>query len=447
MYTFLQIGGLRTLNWKVKVSSVIVSGLTALGVFTGVNGAANADSQVVIKMWYPWGGIDEQFLKKRIAGFEKLHPNIVIDATLIQGAGVATGKFSTAVASGNPPDLVLYNSLDHTPQFVQQGALTDVTAEAKSVGISPTNYYPGFAKYMTYKGGMYAVPSNAAVYQTLIYNRTTLREAGVNPNFVPKTLQDVEKLESKIDQISGGKVSRATYSPLIDGTGSDINFWAQEFNAKVMSDDGKTVLFNKDPNFKKMVLWLKSQVTHYGAANIQRLAATYSASDILSSSNNMFYKHQIAFITNGSWVGAYAQPFMKKSDIVMVPVPPVAAGEKPLLEMDSDTFWWPKGAQHIKESLEFVKFWDSPDNYAQYADATGCIAASPAAVAKQKLSKDPVFKAVFDALSTGRVEVVPMTKTSQWQQILNTAIYNILYKNANINTTLNQAANQIQGTL
>lgn len=436
------------MNRKTKIGTAVVSGLTALSLLASVSGVAQADSKVVIKMWYPWGGIDEQFLKRRIAAFEKLYPNIVIDATLIQQAGVPTGKFSTAVASGNPPDLVLYNSLDQTPQFVQQGALTDVSAAAKGVGISPKSYYPGFAKYMTFNGAMYAVPSNAAVYQTLLYNRATLREAGVNPNFVPKTLQDVEKLESKIDQISGGKVSRITFSPLVDGTATtDINFWVQEFNSKIISDNGKTVLFNKDPNFKKMVLWLKSQVTKYGAANMQRLAATYSASDILSSSNNMFYKHQIAFITNGSWVGAYAQPFMKKSDIAMVPVPPVRAGEKPLLEMDSDVFWWPKGAQHIKESLEFVKFWDSPTNYAQYADATGCIAASPAAVAKQKLAKDPVFKAVFGALKTGRVEVVPMAKSSQWQQILNTAIYNILYKNANVTTTLNQAAQQIQGTL
>src|SRR5206468_3535410 len=83
--------------------------------------------------------------------------------------------------------------------------------------------------------------------------------SGIDENNRPKTLDEIKQLAAKVDKIgSNGEIQRIAFVPTLGRDGTDyLNYWAAIFGGKVYSEDGKKVVFNKDPNVLQFVKWLK----------------------------------------------------------------------------------------------------------------------------------------------------------------------------------------------
>jgi multiple sugar transport system substrate-binding protein len=82
-------------------------------------------------------------------------------------------KLLTQIAAGTPPDVVFMSSTQ-IPAFAERGALLDLSGHLEN----PADFNPDNLKMFSYKGKLYALPSDMAV-NVLFYNPELFDQAGV----------------------------------------------------------------------------------------------------------------------------------------------------------------------------------------------------------------------------------------------------------------------------
>jgi len=170
------------------------------------------------------------YIEELIDKYEKLHPEVEVE-WLDMPINVVMQKIMASIAGGAPPDVVNLNS-GYAQIMAQNLALTCVDdvvpPETKS------RYFEGLWNAAKFEGKNYAIPWYVTTKIT-IYNSDIFQEAGLNPNYPPRTWDEVAQYGRIIKQ----KTGRYGYMPAIKMT-EDF----QIFGAPVVSPDGKKALFN-----------------------------------------------------------------------------------------------------------------------------------------------------------------------------------------------------------
>jgi ABC-type glycerol-3-phosphate transport system substrate-binding protein len=77
---------------------------------------------VTVKFWHVWGGARLEMIEAMIADFQALYPHITVEHTLLDQTDMVQ-KYLTAVASGDPPDVIMVHGANFFQSFADQGAL------------------------------------------------------------------------------------------------------------------------------------------------------------------------------------------------------------------------------------------------------------------------------------------------------------------------------------
>jgi N,N'-diacetylchitobiose transport system substrate-binding protein len=178
--------------------------LTACGGGSG-GGASKADSDHKLTIWMMTGGPgDSPLIKDVNAQFQKAHPGMKVDVEVQQWDGVAT-KVTTALASGNPPDIIEMGNTQTSLQ-TYSGGLADLTKDKKSFEDS-ADWLSGLAGPSTFDGKLYAVPLYGGT-KVVMYNKKLFAAAGIKTP--PKTVAELQKdcgtlgtANSKVANFSG----------------------------------------------------------------------------------------------------------------------------------------------------------------------------------------------------------------------------------------------------
>lgn len=154
----------------------------------GGGGVAKADSDNKLTIWMMTGGPgDNPLIKEVTAEFEKDHPDIAVDIEIQQWDGVAT-KITTALASGNPPDIVEMGNTQ-TPLQTYSGGLADLTDSKKSFEGS-ADWLAGLSGPSEFDGKLYATPLYGGT-KVVMYNKKMFADAGITSP--PKTLAELQE--------------------------------------------------------------------------------------------------------------------------------------------------------------------------------------------------------------------------------------------------------------
>ena len=117
-----------TRTW-LRTLSIVALGTTiaSLGVTSGV--ASASPSVTTLSFWAR--SDDSAFIGTMVKDFNSTHTNIKLDLTVVPTNDFVQ-KFTTAVASGNAPDVASINLID-LPYYASVGALTNITSLAHSL--------------------------------------------------------------------------------------------------------------------------------------------------------------------------------------------------------------------------------------------------------------------------------------------------------------------------
>ncbi|MGR2768895.1 extracellular solute-binding protein [Photobacterium ganghwense] len=247
---------------KLKTLAIVCAGY-ATGSLTL---AGSAMAQTEVNFWYSGGTKPQQMMAKLIDEFNNSQDEYVIKGALQGNYKETYQKLQAGMASKTAPEFVLLNSVQAESMAGRE--LVRDLRPYMNASFNFEDFIPAFRQQVTYPDGtVYGLPAYGTT-QVFYYNKAKLAEHGFTEADL-STWQGVAKVAAKVAEKDGkGKTSYYGWEPM---WGKDNLMDAAFSNgAKVISDDGKTVLIDSPEwievweSFRKWIHEDKTMRIHHG---------------------------------------------------------------------------------------------------------------------------------------------------------------------------------------
>lgn len=379
-----------------------------------------ADSDVTLKVWV-MGDSSTNFT------------SLVKDFTSSTGIKVAVQaipwdnvneKLTTAVASGNGPDLTQIG-LSQLPSFIASGALKDIGPQvANDPALADTNFLDGMSSAkLNPSGKVLSVPWISDT-RVLFYRTDILSGAGISAP--PATLTELH--DDAVTLAKRGSGQYGYYIPQWDSP-LPIQFtWSM--GGDITDPTGK-VDFGT-PAFH-------AAVDYYASFYREKLVPTESDFD------------QTQGFVSGSTPLMVSGPYLEQTIKTQAPelagkwgVAPLPAGTSSTALLAGSTMGVWKNSTHVDADLKLLDFLSQPETQLKWYQLNGDLPTTKAALSGPALANDPIAQTYVKALQTARL--LPLVPA--WDKIsteMLTDLNKIVLSGADQNATLNQLNQNVAG--
>ncbi|NOU93754.1 extracellular solute-binding protein [Paenibacillus sp. LMG 31456] len=326
--------------------------------------AAKSSTPVTLQVWMPVNIPElDPAIKQIGTNFEKTHPNIKVEITTIPFADYFQ-KLSVAYAGGIQPDVhgLGFGQLIST---VDQGNYMDMNPLIEKDNWSgKSDFFPDILKAGQWNGGTYGllIPET----RPLVWRKDYFQEAGLDPNKPPQTYDELFAYAKKLSKKdSSGKVTRSG----LDITTSTVNNANSEqpylsmllLNGLNFYDDKGNPTFDSPESVK---------VTNQLTDLVKDKDVMFQAD---SNVTGTLFQNSLAAM---GFQSSYSLGQLTQSignDKIGFALPPKGPTGKQTSLMLGTFMTIAKKSAHPQEAWEFMKFMFSPDEFFQFAKATGYV--------------------------------------------------------------------------
>ncbi|MFC4811378.1 ABC transporter substrate-binding protein [Paenibacillus sp. GCM10023250] len=373
------------------------------------NGAGKSTGeQVTLTLWGWSGTFQTDFTKLVLSEFEKQHPNIKIKYVPDQGG---TDKLTTLIAGGTPPDVAILDRF-LTGSWAAKGSLESLSPFLEMDSeVSSNDYYPGVWAETTYNDQVYALPwgtDNRGLY----YNKTLMKEAGLDANTPPKTIDELDAMAEKMFKKStSGGYEQVGFIPWMGQSYLYTQSW--NFGGEWTKD---AELTPNDPQIVKALEWMAGYAKKYDMAQINKF------NDVMGKTGiNPFWTGKVGFMVDGNWIlndlksNAKVKPTFEWGVTPM----PSAEGYPQTTWAGGFSFTMPKGGKHPQESWELLKFiagYKGTLLWAKRPNAGNDITAMPKVNEEIKITENPQLKVFVDLMPSAHFRPVTPAGQKMWDE-------------------------------
>lgn len=242
-----------------------------------LDGVQSAPEKITLTVWE--FSANEAFLARLLERFETEHPHIQVR---IQQLSWEHGleKIIIAMAAGNPPD-VAELGIDWVAKFIHAGLLKEVTQET-----SPLREHYHLWESVSSDGKVYGFPWLVGT-RLLFYNKELFRNAGLNPNFPPRTWSELLQAARQIHQPEKGIYGFSIFA------GEPYSPW-QEFLPFAWGNGA--ILSTEDPH--RILL---DQPAVLEALSFYRQLKPFSLVERQGQVNTLFAEGKVGMQISGAW--------------------------------------------------------------------------------------------------------------------------------------------------
>lgn len=203
-------------------------------------------------------GAADEIAYTRYNVFGEEYPDVNVTFT---EADFDPATFLTAVASGNPPDVVRI-SRDILGTFIAEGALEPLDDCISTHGIDMAQFYEPAVAQVTSEGSVYGVPE---FYDSriILINDSVLEDVGLTSEDINTSDWDaLSQINDQLKEGEGNNLSRIGFDPKLP---EFLPLWAYANGAKLASDDGLTSQLD-DPKVAEALDFAVSLINAHGTA-------------------------------------------------------------------------------------------------------------------------------------------------------------------------------------
>jgi ABC-type sugar transport system, periplasmic component len=322
---------------------------------SGSETAESPAEKVTISFWNGFTGPDGDLLKTIVDEYNASNTDHVEVKMDIMPWDQLFQKLPPAIATNTAPDLVvMWPGAART--YIENRTFLPLDDYFEKMGVDRSAYTEAsldFGKGRT--GTQYMLPMQVQpIY--LFWNKTLFKEAGLDPDRPPATLEELEEYAVKLTDPAKNrfglglpvKGSPAYFVPFIKGNGGDF----------VDTENLKSVL-NSPENIATLT-WLQDLVVN---KKVSPAGATGADMDKLMLSGQMGM-----FITGPWLVGG-----LRENNIDFGVAPPPAGSKRQFIEIDGIGFSIPKGTgeKEKEAAYKFIRFWSSKETVKRWSLANG----------------------------------------------------------------------------
>ncbi len=324
---------------------------------------APADGKVRITYWEKWTGAEAAALQATVDAFNRSQERIHVDMLTISGVD---RKTILATAGGDPPDVAGIWDFNIV-SWSDRNALMPLDDFIRAEGLSPEEfldrYEDGYAAMCHYGGQVLAIPS-APSATALHWNKTLFREAGLDPEKPPRTIEELLEFSKRLTKRDPrtGALEQVGFLP------QDPGWWYWGFQAWFggrFVDENDAIAFGADPRNLEAFKWVEGYTDLYGVEELKIFASGFG---LFGSPQYPFFAGKTAMVYQGVWLNNYMRQFAPGLDYGVCAWPAVRPGDEPFTVLGADMLAIPRGARHPKEAWEFLKYVASSNPSARTRD-------------------------------------------------------------------------------
>jgi multiple sugar transport system substrate-binding protein len=298
-----------------------------------------------LQMWERTGG-NASMVDELVRAWNEANPNRKIVLTYIEHSEMVP-KLAQAIASGEVPDLMGMD-LIYGPQFESAGQLEDITDMIKDWPELKTAS-PGHMQVSTFNDRLYGVPLYADV-SVLYWNKNLFRQAGLDPEVGPKSLQDIHDMAAKITALGDGN-----YGYYLPGNCAGCNIFT--FGPLVWASGGKIEPLdaNDEPlvgdNLPKVLEWARMM-------HKEGLINPSAQSENGSTFAEQFGTGKIGIMGTGNfqlYLLKDQNPDLFNGNVGITFLPGLEPGSAASFA-GGDIVTIPKGSKRVADAVDFMKF-------------------------------------------------------------------------------------------
>ncbi|MEU5258769.1 sugar ABC transporter substrate-binding protein [Amycolatopsis sp. NPDC021455] len=356
---------------------------------TAASPSGNAPLSGTVTVWLMTGSAPATLTDALNKEFETAHPGVKVKYEVQQWDGIQQ-KLTTALASGNPPDVIEIGNTQTAAFASNEGVLTDLTADKDS--FNGSQWLKGLADSGTYNGKVYGVPFYAA-NREVIYRKDMFEQAGIakTPTSNDEWLDAIGKLKAKF---GSDPEFQALYMPgqnwyallsFIWDNGGDI--------AKAEGKGYKATL--ETPEAKAGLEFYKKLVDTSGTK------APKDADEAKPQQATIYGAGKVAMMIGLPWelpTAAKTDPSLTAKTGAFA-IPSKTAGQSAPVFLGGSNLAIPANSKNVAAAKEYIKLITSPKYQSQFA-AAGVVPGTSTDLTG--LDKDPLGSVMAKASANGK---------------------------------------------
>ncbi|MGH2352079.1 MAG: extracellular solute-binding protein [Chloroflexota bacterium] len=354
-------------------------------------------------------------------------------------------KITTQVVAGNPPAAFRgwVSSIQAMAPSEQVTAL-DGLAKAEK-GFNLADFWPTAVALSSYQGKLYGIPTTFTP-SVLFYSRGRLREAGIDPNRLPDTLQDWVALGDKLFEKSPEGYAKIGFVPHIPSVTAQAflpSFGADWFDAKNMKVTANT------PEAVACFEWVKSVADRYGVPALDAFADQHKANGWGRYAKNGAMHNGLVpiFQRAGWWMGSALEWGAPDLDLAYRPIPPAKGATRPQAGSVTGNEWMiPQGATPLEGGWAVLKWMGSEAVMLRMAIMDTLLPGRKSVTTHQEYAKQPWSKVWVEVAGNARPEDVFMSGAMLLQR-LNAALNDVIHSKRAPKEALDDVTREVQADL
>lgn len=380
------------------------AGATALLGLHGTGGGKRRAGRKTVRLWHLLSGEWLEPVNRAVERFNESQGRYEV-VPLLLTSGEGDSKLLLSVAGGDPPDLMLVWS-----QITSAWAVGNIiqpldpfmTAEDKARFLGDA--YPVVARSGWHEGKLYGMTMGFDLF-VVYYRPDYFREAGLDPDHFPATLEEMDALGAKLNKFdSQGTLTRTGFVP------QTLQYFIPVFGGNLYDAKSGRLTLNTPENLRALKFIVDSR-KRLGLDKVLRFQSGLPSD---SGASWPFISGSYAMTIDGEWRVEQLRRYAPHLEYRTVPVPP-AKGGKSLASFSMVNYLViPKGARQPDGAWEFLRFWtglDRPERAAEFFPWYGWMpvlrASEAAPVYQSWLKTVPQYRTFLQVAKSDNIMTTP----------------------------------------
>ncbi len=320
----------------------------------------SSGGKLVLDYWEKWTGHEGRAMESVVRAFNESQNRILVRYLVTAGVDQ---KAMIAIGGGSPPDIVgLYNY--NIPGYAETGAILPMDGFDSRVAPRREQYAAAVWPILTHPDAegrerVWGVPNTGGTI-ALYSNRAAFRDAGLDPDRPPRTIQELDEMASRLDVIDAdGTIRRAGFMHSEPGWWQW--FWGYGFGGTLYDRARNRNLIGSDANARGYE-WLAAYGRRLGPKAADRFKSGFA--NAYDSPLNAFLDGKVAMVLQGPWLANVIGMHKPDLDYGVSPMPVDAAilnPREPVGLVESDVLVIPRGVRRPEACMEFIAYTQRPD--------------------------------------------------------------------------------------
>lgn len=349
MFRFLRLGAPLRLGAVLGVAVMVATGCGGVG----EDEPTEAGKSVLTTLGF---SLPDEIAKTRVDVFRRESSNV--DLKITEG-GFDEQQFLSAVASGNPPDVV-YLDRKTIGTYAKRGSIVPLDDCVAKQKIDMAQYRPAAKDQVTLDGKVFGIPEFYSV-RVVYMNEAVLKQAGVTPDQINfADWAGLAAVNTKLAKVTGNRVDRIGFDPKIP---EFLPLWAKANGADIISADGRTAHLDDPKVVEALTATLKIINDQGGWGKFKGFRDTFD----FFGAQSPLAKNQIAAWPMEDWFLNVAAKNTPKAELVIKPF--TDRQGKPLTMASGSAWAIPKGAKNPDAACIFMNTMTRTSTWVEAAKA------------------------------------------------------------------------------